>query len=88
MYGYHTDKDSLYIVLEYIEEGNLWELMNRRKLQNKEIFKIFYQVVSAMCYIHQKNILHRDIKPENILITKKKDVKLCDFGFCAPFGEG
>lgn len=62
--------------------------MNRRKLKEKEVYKIFYQVVSALAYIHNKNILHRDIKPENILITKDKDIKLCDFGFCAPFGEG
>lgn len=88
MFGYHTDQKSLYIVLEYIEEGNLWELMGTKKLKEVEVFKIFYQVVSAMCYIHEKNILHRDIKPENILIKKDKNVKLCDFGFCAPFGEG
>ena len=41
-----------------------------------------------MNYLNQNKIMHRDIKPENILIDENYDVKLCDFGFCAYFGNG
>ena len=50
------------------------------------IKKVFEQVVSAVEFIHSKGYVHRDIKPENILFDADFNVKLCDFGFCAPFG--
>jgi serine/threonine protein kinase len=40
----------------------------------------------VLSFIHNKNIVHRDIKPENILFQENYDIKVCDFGFSAPFG--
>ncbi len=37
--------------------------------------------------MHFNKTVHRDIKPENILLNDEMKLKLCDFGFCAPFGE-
>ena len=39
------------------------------------------QMVSAISYIHQKNIIHRDIKPENILLGLNDTLKMSDFGW-------
>jgi serine/threonine protein kinase len=44
------------------------------------IRKFFQQVVSAVNYCHEKNIIHRDIKHKNILLDKDLNVKLIDFG--------
>jgi serine/threonine protein kinase len=33
-----------------------------------------------MNFVHTANIIHRDIKPSNFLITKKNEIKVCDFG--------
>ncbi|KAI1301298.1 Dual specificity mitogen-activated protein kinase kinase 6 [Halotydeus destructor] len=42
--------------------------------------KIAYSVINALHYLHSIKIIHRDVKPSNILISKKGEVKLCDFG--------
>lgn len=52
-----------------------------------EIVNMFFQITSAINYMHKQKILHRDIKPENILVIDKTKVKLCDFGFSAPYGN-
>ena len=50
-------------------------------LPEKEIKIIMRQLLSAVAFIHRKNIIHRDIKPENIIIKPEK-MKVClgDFG--------
>lgn len=41
---------------------------------------IFAEVVLALEYLHQNNILYRDLKPENVMIDKDGHVRLADFG--------
>jgi serine/threonine protein kinase len=61
--------------------------MQKRTFDERTALKIYYRVCKAVKFIHSKNLIHRDIKPENILLNKSGQIKLCDFGFCAPFGE-
>lgn len=50
-----------------------------------QVRKYIYQLVKAVHWCHQNNIVHRDIKPENLLISSVAGdvgkLKLCDFGF-------
>ncbi|EGR31872.1 hypothetical protein IMG5_100210 [Ichthyophthirius multifiliis] len=52
------------------------------KLSEQESRNIFIQLIQAIKYCHNKQIIHRDIKLENILYDPNaQKVKLIDFGF-------
>jgi serine/threonine protein kinase len=69
------------IVMEYVEGETLGNLLHRKgKLSNEETEDILRQVVSALAYLHKKDIIHRDIKPQNFKIQSDGTVKMLDFG--------
>ncbi|XP_031206201.1 putative sperm motility kinase W, partial [Mastomys coucha] len=76
-------------VLEYCSEGSLFNLIHQHgPLQGKEAKKAFGQIVAAVKYLHNSNIIHRDIKPENILKDAEGNMKLTDFGLAAKCRPG
>lgn len=73
-------KQTMCIVYEYCAGKDLIELLRERKrVKEEEASRIFYQLISAVEYIHLFRISHRDIKLENILYVDGR-VKLIDFG--------
>lgn len=84
----HEKKDGkLYIVLEYLPKGTLFDKIQKERLNNEQITDIFIGLMDAVAYIHDKNMVHRDIKPENVISAEDGTFKLCDFGFSAFVGE-
>src|SRR5262249_18927687 len=83
------EKDGLhYMALEYVEGKNLREYLERKGppevLQSLSIMR---QVAAALQRASELGLVHRDIKPENILLTKKGEVKVADFGLSRCFGD-
>ncbi|MDP3704684.1 MAG: serine/threonine-protein kinase [Legionellaceae bacterium] len=75
-------KSFLYLILEYMPSGSLYDLLYRRRedlLDLTQQLNIIKAISSALNYIHQ-HYLHRDIKPENILFDGLYRAKLADFG--------
>jgi len=85
--------DSLYIVQEYMEGGELYDrIAEAGRFSEKNAQHVVRQILQGLRYLHLLSIVHRDIKPENVLCTKKQwplDVVLCDFGLAsgAPTAE-
>lgn len=78
------DKDG--ILMEYVDG----ETLSQRLTKNPDYFKhrknsdkLIRQLLSALQYLHNHQVLHLDLKPDNILLTHiNDDVKLIDLGFC------
>src|SRR5579875_1135382 len=71
----------LYMVMPYIEDGTLRDLLHTKgRLTPEEAGKILVQVCEALQFAHNAGVLHRDIKPSNILLYRGEHVYLSDFG--------
>jgi serine/threonine protein kinase len=70
-----------YLVLEYLEGGDLQRAARSGNLSLKQAFKYIEQVCAGLRHAHRHHIIHRDIKPQNLLLTKDREtVKIADFG--------
>lgn len=70
-----------FIAQEYVQGQNLREFINRKGPPDLNVaLHIMRQVAAALHVASEAGIVHRDIKPENILITRKGEVKVADFG--------
>ncbi|KAG1876307.1 hypothetical protein F4604DRAFT_692460 [Suillus subluteus] len=86
IYDVFEGEKELYLVLEYVEGGELFDfLVNRGRLPPIEALSFFKQIVYGLNYAHTFSIIHRDLKPENILIHSLKPplIKLADWGMAA-----
>ena len=83
-FKYFYQDECLYLVSEYVNNSDLNGFLNAYKSLDKPIetntlWNIFMQCISALKYIHSKNITHKNIKLSNIFMTENKVVKLGDF---------
>ncbi|UPX16894.1 Non-specific serine/threonine protein kinase [Ascochyta rabiei] len=80
-HGFVRSSESLYIILEYCENGSLHSICkNFGKFPENLVALYMSQVLHGLLYLHEQGVIHRDIKGANILTTKEGLVKLADFG--------
>nr|ODO01011.1 STE/STE11/CDC15 protein kinase [Cryptococcus depauperatus CBS 7855] len=79
--GFVRDKENLFIVLEYCENGSLQTILKKfGKFPESLVAVYISQVLEGLIYLHEQGVIHRDIKGANILTNKDGSVKLADFG--------
>ncbi len=92
-YDSFIDSESLNIVMEYCDKGDLQRMLRRIKddsrttmcLKEDVTWNICLQVIMGLNYLHGRNILHRDLKTANVFLSKPQSgphfvVKLGDLG--------
>jgi serine/threonine protein kinase len=84
-YGGH-----LLIIMEYLNGTPLDQLIRTeysKGLSFTDAWGIINGVGSALAYAHKKGVVHSDVKPGNVFITRKKIVKVLDFGISRPMAQ-
>jgi serine/threonine protein kinase len=82
-YNYERDASWEFLVMEFIEGEDLRHYrkrMPRKVLPPDEVIRIGMAALAGLEHAHSLGIVHYDIKPANMLLTTKREVKLCDFG--------
>ncbi|KAJ5080390.1 serine/threonine-protein kinase gin4-related [Anaeramoeba ignava] len=81
LYDVYETKTHLFLIMEYIEGGELFDyLIEKQKLSEMEALRFFQQIIFGLEYCHNRSICHRDLKPENLLLDNKHSIKIADFG--------
>ncbi|XP_075969400.1 STKc_STK36 domain-containing protein fused [Anticarsia gemmatalis] len=73
-------ESELVVVTEYAEKELHSILAKEGCLNEEQVKKITWDLVSALYYLHSHRVLHRDLKPQNVLLDNTGCAKLCDFG--------
>ncbi len=81
VYNTAITNSTKYIIMEYVEGITLKKHIDHRgALPEREVLYYATQILSALDYIHSKNIVHCDIKPQNIILLQNGSIKVADFG--------
>ncbi|CAD8045463.1 unnamed protein product [Paramecium sonneborni] len=75
------DNQNLYLVLDYLEGGDLRFHLGKMRKFSEEQTKFFVAcIIIGLEYLHENNIIHRDIKPENLILDNQGYVRITDLG--------
>ena len=77
-----------YLSMEYVQGELLTDWCDAQRLDIRARLRLFLQVLEAVQYAHERQVIHRDLKPSNILVTLGGQVRLLDFGVATLLDDG
>ena len=82
----HQEK-KLTLVFEYLD-SDLKKFIdtNNGQLDAMTVKRMMLQLLRGVAYLHSRRVLHRDLKPQNLLINKRAELKIADFGLARTYG--
>jgi len=81
--------DTVAFVMEFVDGETLKSYLERKgKLEDWEVDRIFNQMLQAVGYVHDQQLVHRDIKPSNFMLDSNGNIKLMDFGIAKMLDPG
>jgi serine/threonine protein kinase len=87
LYEVYESEKYIHLVLSYLDGGELFERIKSRKVyQEKIAIDVMRNMLEALRYMHENNVVHRDLKPENLILASKTndyDLRIADFGLAS-----
>jgi len=75
------DKDFFFLVQDYVEGENYYQLLERQTFSEEEVIKLLPDILPVLSYIHSVDVVHRDISPDNLILRSSDNLPvLIDFG--------
>ncbi len=82
LFGHGSSEDLHMVVMDWMPDGNLEQLLERRKgrpLRLVKIVALMEQLCDVLSFAHSQRYIHRDVKPANILLNGDR-IRITDFG--------
>ncbi len=91
MFDFDVHEGITYMVMELLDGDSLNTRLNDYRVRDEqlpwgEMVRILLDVLDGLAYAHEEGMIHRDIKPDNILLTKRGQAVLADFGIAQIVG--
>jgi len=92
VYDFDVQDDVTYMVMELLDDDTLTTRLHDHRARGErmppgEVVRILLDVLDGLSYAHGEGMVHRDIKPANILLTRRGEAVLADFGIAQIVGS-
>ncbi|MFQ5421415.1 MAG: serine/threonine-protein kinase, partial [Anaerolineae bacterium] len=91
VFDFDVQNDITYMVMELLDGDTLHTRLNDYRVRGEQLpwgdmVRILLDVLDGLAYAHEEGMIHRDIKPANVLLTKRGQAVLADFGIAQMVG--